>query len=77
MKYNVFDVILLKDKNKAIISEVYNNEYKVKISKNNEPIEETRIVRDKDIVDILYKSNIHEWWKYINLKRGCYERKNI
>jgi len=60
MKYNVFDVILLKDKNKAIISEVYNNEYKVKISKNNEPIEETRIVRDKDIVDILYKSNIHE-----------------
>lgn len=60
MKYNVFDVILLKDKNKAIISEVYNNEYKVKISKNNEPIEETRIIKEKDIDDVLYKSNIHE-----------------
>lgn len=59
MKYNVFDVILLKDKNMAIISEVYNNEYKVKISKNNEPIEETRIVKEKDIDAVLYKSNIH------------------
>lgn len=60
MKYNVFDVVLLKDKNKAIISEVYNNEYKVKISKNNKPIEETRIVKEKDINTVLYKSNIHE-----------------
>ena len=60
MKYNVFDVVLLKDKNKAIISEVYNNEYKVKISKNNEPIEETRMIKEKDIDDVLYKSNIHE-----------------
>ena len=77
MKYNVFDVVLLKDKNKAIISEVYNNEYKVKISNKNKPIEETRIVNEKDIDAVLYKSNIHKWWKYIVLKRGCYERKNI
>ena len=45
MKYNVFDVVLLKDKNKAIISEVYNKEYKVKISKYNEPIEETSMIK--------------------------------
>ena len=60
MKYNVFDVVLLKDKNKAIISEVYNNEYKVKISNKNKPIEETRIVNEKDIDAVLYKSNIHK-----------------
>lgn len=60
MKYNVFDVVLLKDKNKAIISEAYNNEYKVKISNNNKPIEETRIVNEKEIDTVLYKSNIHK-----------------
>lgn len=60
MKYNVFDVVLLKDKNKAIISEVYNNEYKVKISNKNKTIEETRIVNEKDIDAVLYKSNIHK-----------------
>lgn len=60
MKYNVFDVVLLKDKNMAIVSEVYNNDYKVKISKYNEPIEETRIVKEKDIDAVLYKSSIHK-----------------
>lgn len=60
MKYNVFDVVLLKDKNMAIVSEIYNNEYKVKISKDNEPIKETRIVKEKDIDDVLYKSSIHK-----------------
>lgn len=60
MKYNVFDVVLLKDKNKAIISEVFNNEYKVKIIKNNEPIEKTKIVQEKDIEDVVYKNNIHK-----------------
>lgn len=59
MKFNIFDVVLLKDKNKAIISEVHNNEYKVKISKNNEPMEEMRIVKEKEIDTVLYKSNIH------------------
>lgn len=60
MKYNVFDVVLLKNKNMAIISEIYNNEYKVKILKNNEPIEESKIIQEKDIEDVVYKNNIHK-----------------
>lgn len=60
MKYNIFDVVELADNNKAIISEVYNNMYKVKISKDGEPINETRIIKEKDINDVLYKSNIHK-----------------
>lgn len=56
MKYSIFDIVNLTDKNKAIIIAVYNNEYQVKIAtKTQESFDEkTKIQR------ILIKANIFE-----------------
>lgn len=55
MKYNIFDVLVLKDNTKVIISEINDNKFKVKIVRENEPIKQTMLITEKDIKDVLYK----------------------
>lgn len=54
MKYNIFDVIELNNKQKAIIVNIINNLYYVKIiTENNENI--LMHIKENDIKRILYK----------------------
>ena len=54
MKYNIFDVVELISDKKAIISEINNNMYKVKIVETNE----SKMIKEKEIKKVLYdKSN--------------------
>ena len=55
MKLKIFDVIELIDHNKAIILEIYDNKYKVNVLKENSSINESRIISDKDIANVVYK----------------------
>lgn len=55
MKLKIFDVVELIDHNKAIILEVYINTYKVNVLKEDSSINESRIISDKDISNVLYK----------------------
>ena len=55
MKLEIFDVVELIDHNKAIILEVNAKTYKVNVLKENESINESRIISDKDIINLIYK----------------------
>lgn len=56
MKYNKFDVIELKNGNKAIIINKNNrNQYIAKIINSNSVTIEKKAIKDKEISKILYK----------------------
>ena len=50
MKIKQFDVVELKDNNKAIVKDKKKNSYLVELINQ----QETRIITDKDINDIIY-----------------------
>lgn len=54
MKLNVFDVIELKNKVKAIVLEISNNKYKVKRVNN---LEEILLINKGEIKKVLYRKN--------------------
>ena len=59
MRYNKFDVIELKNGNKAIIINKNNrNQYIAKIINSNGVTIEKKAIKDKEISKILYKKNI-------------------
>ncbi len=60
MKFNIFDVVELENKEQAIIIEELNKtEYKAKIVNNKQEI--TKVINSKNVREILSKSNIHIW----------------
>ena len=57
MKVNIFDVVKLKDDNKAIIKEINNTTYKVEVT--NKEAMGIKEIDKSDIIDVIYsKRNI-------------------
>ena len=59
MKVNIFDVVKLKDDNKAIIKEINNTTYKVEVTNKEGMAMEIKEIDKSDIIDVIYsKRNI-------------------
>lgn len=57
MKLKIFDVVELKNGDRAIIIEVNTNNYKAKIVNAEGKFEEIQVLREKDIRKILIKKD--------------------
>ena len=59
MKVNIFDVVKLKDDNKAIIKEINNTTYKVEVTNKEGMAMGIKEIDKSDIIDVIYsKRNI-------------------
>lgn len=55
MKYDLFDVVILKNKFKATILGIENNKYKSEIVDEDGNRIEVRMITDDEIEDVLFK----------------------